>query len=169
MPPVRRKARALRGTLDPELLGALELGPGPRARAADPLIRETLREAYAEHHEVVDETDAIARVPGLRSWAFWEFSPAVPPELREGSQLEYHERKLARAGWLAATGRLARWELARARRLAADGEAESWHPWRDMVDAMTAHPAPPKAPPMSRRSTPKAPAEGATTPEGDEP
>jgi len=143
LPPIRRKARALRGLLDPELLGELVIGPGPRARAAGPLIIETLRQAYAEHHEVVDELDTMARVPAERSWAYWEFTPEVPPELREGSRLDYHERAVARAGWLAATGRLARWELALARRLAADGEAESWHPWRDLLAAMTAHPAPP--------------------------
>jgi hypothetical protein len=129
-----------------------------------------LREAYAEHHEQVDELDAASRVPALRAWAFWEFTPAVPPELREGSTLDYHERAVARAGWLAAAGRLYPWETRTLRRLAADGETEGWHPWRDLLSAvLTARPepSPPKARPTSRRSTPKAPAEGATTTEGD--
>ncbi|MGD0247847.1 MAG: hypothetical protein ABSB75_02230 [Candidatus Limnocylindrales bacterium] len=174
MPPVRRKVRALRGLLEPELEGALILGPSPRAWARGRLTLEMLREAYAEHHEQIDALDSVARVPASRAWAFWEFAPAVPPELRDGSPLDHHAQRLARAGWLAATGRLHMWELGKLRSLAADGETETWHPWRDVLLAvLAARPElsrptdpPSKAPRKSRRSRPKPPV-GAPTTEGD--
>ena len=172
MPPVRRKTKALRGLLDPALGGALSIGPTVRARAHDPNLMETLRDAYAEHHDQVDAEDTAAGVPASRSWAFWQFTDAVPPELRDGSPLDYHERRIARAAWLATTGRLQMWELGELRSLAAGGETETWHPWRDLLLAVLAarpelsRPTDPKAPRMSRRSKPKPPAE-APTAEGD--